>query len=98
MVGDKGNVLLIDEWANIASRYAVMVVDRENRPIAQHDFEAVRKVLGVPAAQVAQMARHGVWIVRAPVWDIPGVRVLIEAAGKTLRVDISNGAIGRTGD
>jgi hypothetical protein len=93
MVGVRGNVLLIDEWANITSRYAVMVVDRENRLVAQHDFDAVTKVLGVPAAQVARMARHGVWIVTPPVWENPGLSVVIEAAGKVMRVNLADGAL-----
>ena len=93
MAGARGNVLLIDEWANITSRYALMLLDRENRVVAQHDFDAIQKVLAVPRAQIAQMGRHGVWIVKPPAWESPGSSVVIEAAGKVLRVNLADGSL-----
>jgi hypothetical protein len=91
LVGDGGDVLLVDEWANIKSRFAVMTLDRRNQVVALHDFEAVRKVLALPVPQVVRMARHGWWIVNGPTWETPGVTAVVEAAGKRLRIRITDG-------
>jgi hypothetical protein len=91
LVGSKGQVLLLDEWVNIKSRYAVMVLNREDHLVAQHDFDAVQKVLGVPVARVVEMARHGWWIMSPPILDASGERTRVEAAGKVLTIRLSDG-------
>ena len=91
LVGDTGNVLLVDEWANVKSRFAVMVLDRQNQLVAQHDFEAVRKVLDLPVAQVVGKARLGWWIVSGPTLEASGGTAVVETAGKRLRIRIADG-------
>ena len=91
LLNDNAAVLLIDEWVNIKSRYAVMLLDRDNHVVAQHDLDAVLKVLGVPIATVTQLARHGWWIVSPPVLDAAGEHATVETAGKTLTIRLRDG-------
>ena len=91
LVGNDGDVLLLDEWINVKSRYAVMVLSPENRVIAQHDFDAVQTVLNVPGAQIVRTARHGLWITSPPTLDTSGEWARVETAGKVLTIRLSDG-------
>jgi hypothetical protein len=90
-VSDKGEVVLLDEWANIRSRYAVVILDVANQLVAQHDFDTIQKVLSVPTATVVRMARHGWWIMSPPVLESLRERVIVETAGKMLSIRLSDG-------
>ncbi len=96
LVGSQGQVLMVDEWANVKSRYAVMIVNREDRLVAQYDFDAVQRTLGVPVAKVVEMARHGWWIMSPPTLDAPHESARVEAAGKVLSIRLSDGRISVT--
>ncbi len=91
LVGSEGQVLLLDEWINVKSRYAVMLLSRENHLVAQHDFDAVRNLLDVPVAKVVRMAKYGWWIASPPTLDTSGEIVRVEAAGKVLIIHLCNG-------
>jgi hypothetical protein len=69
------------------------VIDREGRLVAQHDFDAIQRVLGVPVANIVRMAKHGWWIVAPPALDRSGERARIETAGKVLLVDLNDGRL-----
>ena len=91
LVGIQGQVLLLDEWINIKSRYAVMILNRENRLVAQYDFDAVQRILGVSKAKIVKMARHGWWITSPPTLDASGERARVETAGKVLNIRLRDG-------
>jgi hypothetical protein len=93
LMGNQGNVLLLDEWINIKSDYAVMVIDRDNQLIAQHDFDAVQTVLGVPGSEIVTVARYGFWIGAPPLVDPSGKSAEVVAGGKTLAIRLADGHI-----
>lgn len=93
VVGDGGEVVLLDEWLNVRSALAVMLIARTNRTVAQHDLETVRAALGMPIGQLAPQARHGVWIQAPPQLGARGDTVEVPAAGRVLLVRLSDGAL-----
>jgi hypothetical protein len=92
-VSDNGYVVLLDEWLNIRSELAVMVIDPQNRMLAQFNLEAVRGALGVPIGALAPLARHGVWIQAPPVISAQGDAVEIAAANRLLSIRLRDGAM-----
>jgi hypothetical protein len=92
-VSDEGHVLLLDEWINIASRYAVMVLDAKNEVVAEHDFHAVANALGVPGSEIVPLARHGSWLQSPPSLGPGEETATVEAAGKVLRINLRDGTL-----
>lgn len=93
LVGDAGQVVLLDEWLNVRSDLAVTVIDRENRTLAQFDLEAVRATLAVPLAALAPAARHGVWMQAPPLINTQGDAVEVAAANRVLLIKLSDGSL-----
>jgi hypothetical protein len=93
LVDDAGTVVLLDEWINVNSRYAVVVIDRDNRQIAQHSTDDVQAALGVPMSQIVQMAKHGWWITTPPVMAAGATEVHVETGGKVLHIRLSDGRL-----
>ena len=91
VVSDKGGVLLLDEWINVKSPYAVMVLDRGNNVVAQYQFDEVQKFLDVAGPVIVKMAKHGIWITSPPKLDGSGEAALVEAAGKVFVIRLSDG-------
>ena len=93
LVGDGGQVLLLDEWINVASRYTVMLLSRNDELITEHDFDAVQRILSVPGADIVRMARSGLWITSAPVLDASGRIASVETGGRVLTIDLTSGRL-----
>ena len=93
LVSDKGEVLLVDEWINVASRYALTIIDLENRIVASYNAEQVFKTLGVPLREITHHAKAGPWITDGPVFSPDGKFALIMAGGRTLEVSLSDGRL-----
>ncbi len=91
LVGQQGQVLLLDEWINVMSRYAVMILSLTNQVVAQHHFSDVQRVLKVPSAEIVKRARYGAWITSPPMLDPSRQTVTVEAGGKVLSVHLSDG-------
>jgi hypothetical protein len=92
-VSDGGRVLLLDEWINVASPYAVMVLSPQGELIAQHDFDAVAAVLGVSRNEIVAAARTGWWI-QAPPSIVAGSEVAtVAAAGKLIAISLLDGSL-----
>jgi hypothetical protein len=53
-IKNKGEVFFLDEWINVKSPFAVMLLDRENHVIGQHDLNAVQEILGTPGAELVR--------------------------------------------
>ncbi|WP_313954218.1 hypothetical protein [Accumulibacter sp.] len=92
-VGDGGQVVLLDEWLNIRSELAVMVLDLAGCTLVQFDLEAVRAALGVPISALAPAARHGVWMQAPPVINARGDAVEVAAANRVLSIRLSDGKL-----
>lgn len=93
LVGNQGQVLLLDEWINVASRFAIMVLNCKNELVAQYDFDALQRFLNVPRAKFPEMARHGLWISSPPVLDASGERAKVRTVGKVLLINLNDGQL-----
>jgi len=93
LVGNSGDVLLIDEWVRIESRFAIMLLDRDNRVVAQYTLDEIRALLDVPPSVIGRAAQHGVWIAALPTLDDNAGTARIEAGGKVLSVRLGDGQL-----
>ncbi|NEP19420.1 MAG: hypothetical protein F6J97_21435 [Leptolyngbya sp. SIO4C1] len=86
VVTPAGDVILFDEQLNIASPYAVMVLDAAGEAIAQHSFDDIQALLAQPRAEIVEQAAIGWWIETPPAWDAQLEQVRLSAAGTSLAV------------
>lgn len=93
LVADSGRVLLLDEWWNIQSGRAVMLLDSRGETVATHGYEAVRAALGVDDAALQAGARFGPWIAGRPELAPDGRTALVPVAEGALVVDLETGAL-----
>lgn len=93
LVSDAGEVLLVDEWINVPSRYALTIIAPDNRLLASYPVEQVFAVLGVPLRDITAHAKAGPWITDGPVLSADGTSALITAGGRTLEVRLSDGKL-----
>lgn len=93
LVSDQGQVTLLDEWINVASDYAVMVLGVDGEEIARYDFEAMRQAVDMPVDVVVERAQTGWWISAEPRLSPDGEQVRVAIGGKTLRIDLSTGQL-----
>ncbi len=93
LVSDRGQVVLFDDWTRSPGPFAVMLIDRDSRVVAQHSFGAVADALGVSRARLAAGAEHGAWMASIPRLSGDGSHAQVRAAGKTLLVDLAAGGL-----
>jgi hypothetical protein len=91
LLNNAGTTLLLDEWINVKSDFAVMILSRDNKELARHTFEAVRNVLDVSLEKVIKLSKHGWWISAPPKLGAEGKTAAVQAAGKILVIDLSDG-------
>lgn len=95
LVTDSGTTLLLDEWINVASDYAVVLLDPAGQLIAQHSFDQVAAVLQVPRAEIVERSRFGWWIGAAPSLQADGQQAEVAAAGQRLLIGLEDGQLRR---
>lgn len=97
VVGQQGQVLLLDEYINVASSRAITILNPDGNKIAQYSFEDISGQLAVPAATLTRHAASGWWITAVP--SVPPEattpEVFIPTGGTTLSVNLSTGEISR---
>ena len=93
IVGSQGNVLLLDEWINVKSRFAVVILSRDNHLVAQYNLDAVQEILDVPMSDIVQQATRGWWITAPPTLSSTRDRAYVETAGRHLVVDLQTGSL-----
>ncbi len=93
LVSSQGQVLLLDEWINVASRQAVMLISRENTLLDQYSFDAIQERLEVSRARIVAMAQYGWWIAAPPTLNDSEETARIETAGKVLVVNLESGEL-----
>ncbi|MEO0458274.1 MAG: hypothetical protein AAF152_17065 [Cyanobacteria bacterium P01_A01_bin.114] len=91
-MGAGGQVLLLDEYINVASPYAVMVIDVSGEVLAQHSFDDVQAVLNVSRAAIVEQAESGWWLSGSPEMS-DAAHVSVATSGKTLMIDLNDGQL-----
>ncbi|MEM9088198.1 MAG: hypothetical protein AAGC93_05580 [Cyanobacteria bacterium P01_F01_bin.53] len=98
LVSDQGQVLLLDEFINVASPHALTLIDTEGEVVAQHSFEDIKKALDVTPSALTQQATSGWWISAPPTVTAKGDLALVKAGGTTLEIDLTTGQLSRRAD
>ena len=94
LVGNRGDTLLLDEWTNVMSRYAVMLIDQRNQIVTQRAFKNVEAVVGVPLGPIVPEERSGFWMGGPPTLDAEANRTVVPmVANRNLIVDMRNGCL-----
>jgi hypothetical protein len=93
LAGNQGEVVLFDEWNNVKSRYAVVLINFRRNFERSYDFDAVATVLGEPVAKIVEQARAGWWLQGPPTLDDKGTTAYAMAAGKCLAIDLKTGSM-----
>ena len=96
VVAGDGHVLFVDEWINVTSRWALMLLDVDNRVIATHDYKTAVSALGASPDEIAAHARSGTWITDGPALSADGKSARIAAGGRTLVVSLQDGSLSVT--
>lgn len=92
LVTDTGHTLLLDEWINVASPFAIVVLNLVGQTIAQHSFDDIVAATGSTRADIVAQAKQGFWIAGAPTLHGPD-QATVPTAGGTLTINLNNGRI-----
>lgn len=92
-VSNDGQVLLVDEWINIASRWALMLINVDGQVVATHDYKAVEAAMRASPAEMTRHARSGVWLGDGPILSVDGKSARLEAAGRGLSINLVDGSL-----
>jgi len=93
LVTNAGAVVLADEWINIPSRRALMLIAPDGKILAQYSLDQLIETLGVSRKDITPNARHGIWLGALPAVSDDGSAVLLEAGGRHLRMSLADGAL-----
>lgn len=93
-VNDAGTVVLLDEWINVASPRAIVVMGLNGEVATQHSFDDIVEVTGQSRAEVVDQAAQGFWLSGNPEMDLTGDRMTIPTAGGQLSLDLATGEMG----
>jgi hypothetical protein len=85
-VTDMGVSILLDEWVNIRSDHAVMIVSKEGRPVRSWSFDDVQMLLELPVEEINAKAEWGWWLGGEEVLDVDCLSV--PTGGSHLIVDV----------
>jgi hypothetical protein len=93
LIGNQGEIVLIDESLNLITRYAIFLLNHENHLVAQYDFDAVSKTIGIKGSSIVAMAKHGSWITSPPIIHDESQTVVVGVANKMLTISINTGKL-----
>ena len=93
LVSDTGTVVLLDDWINVASPRAIVVLNRAGAVMAQHSFDDIVAATGQSRAAVVDQAAQGFWLAGNPEINRAGSHLSIPAAGGQLTLDLTDGEI-----
>lgn len=92
-VTSSGQVLLVDEWINVLSRYALTLVAPAGVTMVQYSGEQVISLLAVPRVAITAHARDGLWITEGPGLAAGGKLVEFKAGGRVLALALGDGRL-----
>ncbi|MCX6629476.1 MAG: hypothetical protein NTW28_17805 [Candidatus Solibacter sp.] len=93
LVADDGRVLLVDEWINVVSPFALTLIAADGGELAHYSAEQVLSLLAVPRKAITEHARFGPWITDGPTLSADGDWVLFKAGGRSLKLRLADGRI-----
>jgi hypothetical protein len=99
LVNTQGQAVLFDEYINVGSPYAIMLMDVSGTEVVQYSFDDIKQWLAdVALSDITRQSFSGLWISAAPVLDAGGDRALVKTGGTTLELDMTTGQLIRRDD
>lgn len=93
LINAQGQVLLIDEWINVSSKRALMLIANDGRIIATHGYADIVAALRTTPAAVSSKAKRGPWLAGDAQLSADGRQVRIAVAGQVLLIDLQDGRL-----
>lgn len=90
LVNDDGQVVLFDEWINILSPLAIMVVGEDGQELARYGVDAIVELLAVERRDLVSQAQHGPWRGSIPALSPTGDAAHVMAAGRELSINLGS--------
>lgn len=94
LVNDVGTVVLLDEWINVASPRAIVMMDLDGEVKAQHSFDDIVAIADQSRAAVVEQAAQGFWLAGTPAMNRAGTQLSIPTAGGRLTINLATGEMG----
>ncbi len=99
LVSPKGQVILFDEYINVASPYAIALINSTGEDISTHSFDDIQAFLqDVSRADLTRQANSGWWISSPPQLDKLEQNALVQTGGTTLQINLTTGELSRRDD
>ena len=97
MVSPSGQVVLFDEYINVASPYAIALINPTGETTCQYSFDDIKQTLpDVAPADFTRQAASGWWISSLPTLNAAGNFARVETGGTTLELDLATGKLSRS--
>lgn len=94
LIGNNGNVLLLDEFINVASPHAITLINKKGQTIARYGFKDIRSALDLSTDELTKQATAGWWISAAPMLIDAGNCAAVSTGNKLLEINLITGVIG----
>jgi len=92
-ISDAGAVVLVDEWRNIPSQFALMAIDPAGHLTAQYTFDKIVEALGVPRRSLSDHARVGIWMTEVPLFSSGQKSMRFKTGGRTMDLTLASGQL-----
>ena len=93
LVSDTGTVALFDEWINVKTDRAIVLIRDDGHIIKSYSTDDVRIATGVDYTTLTSQAQYGWWIRVQPQVTDDGEAAQVGVAGQCLRVDFQSGRL-----
>lgn len=99
LVSSKGQVVLFDEYINVASPYAIALINTTGETTSTYSFDDIQEFLqNVSRADLTRQATSGWWISSPPQLDETDQNTLVQTGGTTLQTNLKTGELSRRDD
>lgn len=97
LVSPSGQVVLFDEYINVASLYAIALISPTGRTTRQYSFDDIKQALpDLAPADFTRQAASGWWISSLPTLAAADSLARVETGGTTLELDLATGELSRS--
>ena len=99
LVTSEGQVVLFDEYINVASPRAIALINTAGDTAATYSFDDIAAFLkDVSRADLTRQAASGWWISSPPQLDQLEQNALVQTGGTTLQINLTTGKLSRRDD
>ena len=93
LIGNQGQAIFFDEYINVRSKYAVVLINYQKNLEISHGFDRILELVDAPVASIVKSATGGWWIMGKPTLDVGGTTAVVCVAQKRLYIDLNTGQI-----